>query len=48
MVWKEHNRRGEWKYLFVRQVLCYLKMDCVKLNMHIVNPRPIPKTVKHT
>ena len=30
----------DYTYVMVRQVLCYLKMDCVKLNMHIINPRP--------
>ena len=42
------NRKGERKYAVVRQVLCYLKVDSVKLNMHILNPRVITKKMKHT
>lgn len=41
------NRKGERKYAVVRQVLCYLKVDSVKLNMHILNPRVITKNKTH-
>lgn len=41
--------KGMWKYkcTVVRQVLYYLKADCIKLKMHIINPRAITKTMKY-